>query len=102
MKSFLTILFGFFSFSVIAAVTAGPDSCPIQFEGRVKAIIEEVGPERAFSTKKIIFTNQRTLKGDLDEQVTLDLLKNGPFSVEQDKEYRVLMRSTKLCWIEEL
>jgi hypothetical protein len=34
--------------------------------------------------------------------VSLDILQNGPFKVETDKEYRVKLRNGKLCWIEEI
>jgi hypothetical protein len=83
-----------------AMVTVG--SCPDVFEGRVRAIIEEMGPETPFSTQRIIFDNEQTLKGVLGAQVQVEVLKNGPFNFEEDKEYRVQLRSGKLCAIEEI
>ncbi len=88
-----------FSFSSMGTVTVG--SCPDSFEGNVKAV---VGPEgsSAFSTQKVVFTNLQTLKGEVSDQVVVDILANGPFEVEAGKDYRVQLRNGKLCWIEQL
>ena len=97
------ILFLFLSsMSVWSTVTVGLVDCPTQFEGRVKEIIEEVGPSNPLSTQKIIFQNQASLKGDAPEVVTLDVLKHGPFSIEPGEDYLVQMREEKLCWIEKI
>lgn len=85
-----------------ATVTVGVEDCPVQFEGRVKEIIEPVGATDYFSTSKVVFDNERTLKGEVGEQVLLNILQNGPFKVEAQKEYRVKLRNGKLCWIEEI
>jgi hypothetical protein len=87
---------------VWSTVTAGATDCPIQFEGRVKEIIEPVGATSFFSMNKVVFENQRTLKGEVDQQVLLDILQNGPFKVETEKDYRVQLRNGKLCWMEEI
>jgi hypothetical protein len=50
----------------------------------------------------VIFENLQTFKGDVEEQVLVDVLKNGPFKVEPGKEYRVLLRKGRLCWIEQI
>jgi len=34
--------------------------------------------------------------------VTLDVLQNGPFQIESQKDYRVQLRNGKVCWIDEL
>jgi hypothetical protein len=91
-----------FSFPSWSTVTAGASDCPVQFEGRVKQIIEPEGASSFFSANKVVFENQRTLKGDVNEQVLLDVLQNGPFKVETDKDYRVQLRNGKLCWMEEI
>ncbi len=85
-----------------STVTAGAKDCPDQFEGRVKEIIEPVGATSFFSTNKVVFENLQTVKGEVSDQVLVDILQNGPFKVEADKDYRVLTRSGKLCWIEEI
>lgn len=90
------------STSVQATVTAGSDLCPDEFEGRVKAVVDELGPDHAFATKQVIFLNQETLRGEVKNQIVVDILKNGPFEVEPGKEYRVLLRKGKLCWIESI
>lgn len=91
-----------FSLSSWATVTVGTNDCPLQFEGKVKEIIGPVGPTDIFSSNKVVFENQRSIKGDVEDQVLVDILQNGPFQVENDKEYRVQLRNGKLCWIEEI
>lgn len=76
--------------------------CPVHFEGRVKEVIEPVGPTDIFSTNKVVFENLRTVKGEVHDQVVLDVLQNGPFKLESEKDYRVQLRDGKLCWMEEI
>jgi len=91
-----------FSLPSWSTVTVGTEDCPVQFEGRVKEIIEPVGATNFFSTNKVVFENQRSLKGEVNDQVLLDVLQNGPFKVESEKDYRVHLRDGKLCWMEEI
>ena len=100
MKSILIII-AFYAIQGQAAVATG-DVCPQGFRGKVKDVVEEVGPETAFSTNKVIFTNMETTRGEVAEQVLIDVLKNGPFIIEKGKDYQVLMRNGKLCWIERI
>jgi hypothetical protein len=102
MKTVITLIVMILSLPSWATVVSGTNDCPTQFEGRVKEIIEPVGPTDIFAMNKVVFENQRTLKGEADEQVLLDVLQNGPFKVEHDKEYRVQLRGGKLCWMEEI
>lgn len=102
MKAVSLILMMMFSLSSWSTVTAGAKDCPDQFEGRVKEIIEPVGATNFFSANKVVFENLQTLKGEVGEQALVDVLQNGPFKVEADKEYRVLTRKGKLCWMEEI
>lgn len=90
------------SFQALATVTSGSADCPVEFEGRIKTIVEPVGAVHSLSVNKVIFENQRSLKGEPGEQVDLEVLQNGPFSLALGKDYRVIMREGKLCWIEEL
>lgn len=91
-----------FSLPSWSTVVAGATECPDHFEGRVKEIIEPVGPIDIFSMNKVVFENNRTLKGDVGDQPMLDILQNGPFKVETEKDYRVQLRNGKLCWMEEI
>lgn len=102
MKAIVTIIVMIISLPSWSTVVAGAADCPLQFEGKVKEIIEPLGPTDIFSMNKVVFENLRTLKGDVEEQVLLDILQNGPFKVQADKEYRVQLRSGKLCWMEEI
>lgn len=102
MKLVFTFFVMMISLSSRATVTVGSNDCPIQFEGRVKEIIEPVGASDFFDANTVVFENQRTVKGEVEEQVTLEVLQNGPFKVATEKDYRVQMRNGKLCWIEEI
>ena len=102
LKKIIFMMVIILSGSAQATMTAGEGLCPEEFEGRVKDVIEEVGPDHAFSTQKVIFSNEQTIKGEVGEQVLVDVLKNGPFEIETGKEYRVLLRKGKLCWIEQI
>jgi hypothetical protein len=102
VKKGITLFVIIFSLPTWGTVVTGSNDCPIQFEGRVREIIEPVGPQDFFSVNKVIFENQRSLKGKVNEQVFLDVLQNGPFKVEIDKDYLVQVRDGKLCWMEEI
>lgn len=83
-----------------STVTVGSENCPTAFQGTVKEIIEEVGPDNPFSLQKVIFEPHQIIKGDVGEKVIIDLLKNGPFKIEAGEDYQVFLRNGKLCWIE--
>lgn len=102
MKLVITLMVMISGLPLWATVTAGASDCPTHFEGKVKEIIGPVGASSFFSANKVVFENQRTLKGEVDQQVLLDVLQNGPFKVEPDKEYLVQLRHGKLCWMEEI
>lgn len=102
MHHVLTVALLLFSLPSWSTVTTGVSDCPVQFEGKVKDIIEPAGASSFFSVNKVVFENHRTLKGEVEEQVLLDVLENGPFKVETEKEYRVQLRNGKLCWMEEI
>jgi hypothetical protein len=102
MKMIITLIAMIISLPSWSTVTAGAMDCPDHFEGKVKEIIEPVGATHAFSVNTIVFDNQRTLKGEVNDQVLLSVLQNGPFHVEAEKEYRVQLRNGKLCWMEEI
>lgn len=91
-----------FSMNVWSTVTVEQVDCPTQFEGKVKEVMDEVGPSNPLSTQKVIFQNQANIKGEAGDTVTLDVLKHGPFSIEAGEEYLVQMRNGKLCWIEKI
>ncbi len=86
-----------FSFSSYGTVTIGTETCPTDFEGRVKEIIPSLGADHAYALQKVIFT-----KDGEGEEVQLDMLSHGTFSVERDKDYHVQMRGGKLCWLEQI
>ena len=86
----------------IATVTIGSADCPVQFEGRVKDIIEKSGPANVFSTHTVVFKNLFTVKGQVGEHVSVDMLKHGPFEIERDKDYRIQLRGGNVCWVDKI
>lgn len=97
MKRLVLVTLMVLSLPSFATVTAG--SCPQAFEGKVRAIAGSMEAS-AFSTQKVIFTNEHTVRGAVEDEVVLTMLENGPFKVEAGQNYRVQMRNGKLCWIE--
>ncbi len=103
MKTFLVLIVMIVSLPSWSTVVAtNTQDCPEQFEGRIKDIVEPVGSSTAFSMNKVVIENQRNVKGEVEETITLDILANGPFQVEKNKDYLVQLREGKLCWIEEI
>lgn len=102
MKLVLTLITLMISTVAFGTVTVGAQDCPTQFEGKVKEIIEPVGSSDFFATNKVVIENHQNIKGEADELVLVDVLKNGPFRIETQKDYRVQMRDGKICWIEEI
>ncbi len=89
------------SFS-FATVTIGKVDCPVQFEGRVEDVIKSVGSSSAFSTQSVIFKNLSTQKGDVKDQIAVEMLEHGPFEIEQGEDYRVQLRDGRVCWVEKI
>jgi hypothetical protein len=100
VRIILILIMVIYAIPSMGTVTAG--SCPDEFEGRVKAIVEQTGPRGAFVTQQVIFTNYQTLRGEVPDQVLIDMLSDGPFNVEAGRDYRVQLREGKLCWIEKI
>jgi hypothetical protein len=89
------------SFSM-ATVTIGKVDCPVQFEGRVEDIVEGTGTGSAFSTHTVVFKNLSTIKGQVAEQMSVEMLEHGPFEIERGKDYRIQLRAGNVCWIDKL
>ena len=100
--SFFLVMLYFLFLPAFGTVTVGTIDCPVQFEGRVEEIVESVGTKNAYSIQSVIFRNQQTLKGEASEQISVEMLENGPFKLRRGEEYRVQLRDGRICWIEEL
>ena len=99
--SYLLVAFLFPLFSY-ATVTIHQVDCPQQFEGRVQEIIESLDTGSAFDTHTVVFKNLSTLKGDVKDQIAIEMLEHGPFEIERGLDYRVQVRNGRLCWIEKI
>ncbi len=98
---FLLMVF-FCSIFSFATVTVGQMDCPVQFEGKVQDILEGVGTGSAFSTHTVIFKNFHTIKGDVQDQVAIEMLEHGPFEMIRGEDYRVQIRNGHVCWVEKI
>jgi hypothetical protein len=90
----------FMSLSAQATLTVG--ECPVHFEGRVEEIIESSEADHAYKTQHVVFKNLLTLKGDVPEQVSVEVLKHGPVQFESGEDYRIQTRAGRLCSVESL
>lgn len=102
MKLVIIIMTMITSLTAAATVTVAGVNCPVQFEGRVAEVIEPVGAVEAMSMNSIVMENRHTIKGEVEDKVTFEILQNGPFKIQVDREYRVQLRNGKVCWIEEI
>lgn len=102
MKFVVTFIALIFSLSSMATVTVAGVDCPVQFEGRVAEVIEPVGSVEALSMNSIVMENRHTIKGEVTDKVTFEILQNGPFKIQPEHEYRVQLRNGRVCWIEEI
>jgi hypothetical protein len=98
----LLMLVMFLTTFSFATVTLGKGNCPVQFEGRVEDFIEGVGTSSAFSTHTVIFKNLVTLKGNVKDQVAIEMLEHGPFELERGEDYRIHLRGGHVCWVEKI
>lgn len=98
----LIVVFYFLSQAAWATLTVGDVTCPTQFKGRVKDLIDELGSDHAYATQTVIFENLETLKGTVAKQVSVRLLKHGPLSVERGEDYLVQLRGEKSCSIDRI
>lgn len=91
-----------FTLPAWTTVVTGSNQCPVQFEGRVKEIIEPIGANDIFSVYKVVFENLKTLKGEIPDQLVVEVLQKGPFKLNESQDYKVQLRNGRVCWIEEI
>lgn len=88
--------------SISAEATVRSGLCSEEFLGKLKVVLEDVGDLRKnYETQRIIFTNLETIRGDVSEEVILEILKFGPFQFKEENVYRIQMNNGKICWLEE-
>jgi hypothetical protein len=75
--------------------------CPTQFRAIASEVSESESSEHALSKTHVTFQIEEAIKGsEIDSQHHVELLKFGPVTIEQGKEYLVQLDQGKLCWIE--
>lgn len=102
MNFFAAFLIFIFSSESWSTVVMGNHDCPSKFEGRVKEILDSQNENDIFSMSKVVFENEKSIDGDQGQEVSLNVLKNGPFDLEVGKLYKIHLRQGRLCWIEEI
>lgn len=85
-----------------AMVTVGSNDCPTEFEGRVQEVIEDFGGRGQYQTNAIIFKSLSTIKGDVGDTISVEVLKFGPIKFEVGEDYRVQLKAGRLCNAEAL
>lgn len=83
-------------------MVSSDNTCPEHFEGRVQQIINQHHGVDVFKKNKVVFETLRAIRGDVLERVEIEILDNGPFSVELNQDYQVYLRKGKLCWLEKI
>jgi hypothetical protein len=85
-----------------ATVTVTRPDCPVKFRGEVKELIDSLGAEEALATQRVIFKTTQALQGNVDQQVSVEMLANGPVKIRPGEEYLVQLRDNRICWIERI
>jgi hypothetical protein len=75
-----------FSFSAFATVRQG--DCPQEFIGELKLKLEGNYNQKGYEIVQYV--------------VIVELLKFGPFKIEESKNYKIQLKNGKICWIEQL
>jgi len=102
MKALLAIGLIFLSTQGKAAMTVGHADCPQEFEGEIVKIAKFVDDKSSLNLQKVNFRTLASLKGDVKEEIAIEMLEHGPFQVNEGEEYRVQLKDGKLCWIEKI
>ncbi len=89
-----------FSFSAFATVRQG--DCPQEFIGELKLKLEGNYNQKGYEIVQYVFKNLETIRGELEDEVIVELLKFGPFKIEESKNYKIQLKNGKICWIEQL
>ena len=77
--------------------------CPKKFVGTVTKVTKSEAPlftQQAFNQLKkvdVYFQNEETVRGNVDETVMIQTLKNGPTAFQEGEQYEVEMRGNYIC-----
>lgn len=96
---FVAILLSSVSFATVSIRNV---DCPVKFEGTVKQVVDSVGNTGSFATRSIVFQTKQVLKGEVGDQVVVEMLQYGPYQLESGEDYRVQLRDGHICQVEKL
>lgn len=93
------LLVSSFSFATVSIRNV---DCPVKFEGTVKEVVDGVGSSGAFATRSVVFKTNQVMKGEVSDQVVIEMLQYGPYQLESGEDYRVQLRDGHICQVEKL
>ncbi len=73
--------------------------CSKKYTGKVKKIIEPEAPIHTFSKRTVVFEVTKKIKGLVDDEEKIKLLKFGPLAVEPGENYEVHMEKGSICYL---
>ena len=85
---------------VFATSTVANLDCPQQFTGTVQDIVDESAFDSSFSKIKVIFKRLEVIKGNVPQNIIVEVLKHGPFDFKKNEIYSVQLQDGRLCWAE--
>jgi len=77
--------------------------CPKKFLGTVTKVEKSEAPFFSkgaighLSKIQVYFKNDETVRGDVDQNVTIQTLRNGPTKFQEGNQYEVEMRENYIC-----
>lgn len=86
--------------SAFAMSTVGTIDCPQQFEASVQDIVDDSAFDHSFNKVKVIFKRLKVIKGDVPQNIIIDVLKHGPIEFVKGSTYSIQLQDGRLCWAE--
>jgi hypothetical protein len=105
MELGMKIIFLFLNLIIIpkswGVLASGALNCPQEFEGRIKDIVS-LPLKGLIKKNQVIFEVSKVIKGEFPSVISIEVIKDGPFQIFSQRDYRVYLRAEKVCWIEEI
>ena len=90
----------FLSFSAFSMSTVENVNCPQQFIASVQDVVDESPVDHGFAKVKVIFKRLRVIKGDVPQNIIVEVLKHGPIEFIKNETYSIQLQDGRLCWAE--
>jgi len=93
-------LFISLSGNVMATTNFSPESCNTGFKGVVKEISDSRAPFSSLPQETILFEVTEKIKGNLNDDFSLTVLKGGPHHFKKGERFRVYAQEGLACSFE--